>query len=269
MQRGTACYGETSNNIRPIVLMLEHVANVLGHTPEEVAEDEARAIDASFVDGVTLPTDLRLHTVGDCRSPESVRTVASAAVRWLRRAVWQKTFGYRLQTSVPPAAWTYTHGWNEHKRDDWGPVGVLASIQTVANVEAATRAGWAKTIVVPSKFYKKPRRAPGSKVAVPFFDANGFPIPFKIEGVSTEWIPCPAQNPKKSQAAGCVNCRICFDDEKLRKNNQGVAFEAHASGKVRGVPFKAAEFNVQYANAAAARAGAEIRPIRKRGLPVL
>lgn len=230
-QRGVACYAETSNNILPIIQMLTHIANVNKRTPEGVAEDEARAIDASFPNGISEPTDLRIHTVGDARSRTSVRMIASAAHRWATRSTWRSHFTKRNEP--PPVAWSYTHAWYEHSREDWGPVSTLASIQTPSNLVEAKRRGWAPAIVVPHDFFEKR----------PSFDPiTGEPIAFTLEGDTTKWLPCPAQNPDESKAVGCTHCRLCLDDQKLRRDNFGIAFHAHSSGTVKGVPFRHPQF---------------------------
>lgn len=309
VQRGVSCYAETSNNIRPIVLMLEYLANKLGHGSIEVAEDEARALDASFplaasddpaarkqASGIKTPTDLRIHTVGDCREPMAVRTLAAAAERWLGRSTWVQNPKYHeLAQKTPPKAWSYTHAFADHTRSDWGSVSVLASVSSPADLPKAARHGFALTCVVGGDYYGTTSRGADKKLkdalkqkrklpvlqegvdyknayrfdpkcnaVVPFYTPEGAPIPFKLQGTGeTLWIPCPAQNPNPEKRWGCVSCRICFDDEGLRKRNMGVAFHAHASGKVRGVPFKTAEFEVDYSVAMEARrAGQETKDIR-------
>lgn len=287
LQRGVSCYAETSNNIRPIVLLLEHIARELDHDDVEVARDEARAIDASFPLGIRVPTDLRIHTVGDARKPESVRALAAAAGRWLDRSAWTKNPKYRaVAKKTPPAAWSYTHGFHEHHRSDWGRVSVLASVSVPKDIEEARQRGFAPTCVVPSHTYGtttdagEEKAKDGKKLVegrdfenkyrrgdngenIPFFTPEGAPIPFPIRGTDVQWIPCPAQNPDASKRVGCVSCRICFHDDELKKNGQGVAFQAHASGKVRGVPFMSGEFEAEYAEAQAARTMASVtRQIR-------
>ncbi len=226
-QRGVACYGETSNNIGPIVQMLEHVANVLNRSPEQVAEDEARAIDAAYSFGISQPTDFRIHTVGDARSRHSVRMLAAAAYRWKKKAFWTQTVAAKNHPG--PVAWTYTHGWYEHSREDWAIVSCLASAQTPSGAIEAKRRGWATAIVVPSDFFKKR----------PSFDpATGEPIGFQLEGIPITYLPCPAQNPDESKQVGCTNCRLCLDDRDLYKKGFGIAFVGHSSGGIRGVPMR-------------------------------
>lgn len=230
-QKGVACYGETSNNIGPIVQMLEHVANVLNRSPEQVAEDEARAIDAAYAFGIAQPTDFRIHTVGDARSRHSVRTLAAAAYRWRKKAFWTQTIA--AKNHPKPVAWTYTHGWYEHSREDWGIVSCLASAQTPAGAIEAKRRGWATAIVVPSDFFKKRES---------FDPTTGEPIGFQLEGIPITYLPCPAQNPDKSKAVGCTNCRLCLDDRELVRQGFGIAFVGHSSGGIRGVPMRHAAF---------------------------
>lgn len=236
-QRGVSCYGETSNNVGPIVMMLTHVANVLQRSAEEVAEDEARAIDASHSFGIFKPSDFRIHTVGDARSRYSVRTLTAAAYRWKKKSSWADTFaGKKLP---PPTVWTYTHGWMEHSREDWGFVSTLASIQAPGSIRESSRRGWAPAIVVPSDLWTKRKS---------FDETTGEPIGFMLEGVVDHkgrdviFLPCPAQNPDEKKAVPCTHCRLCLDDRDLHKEGFGIAFIAHSSGGVRGVPFNHPKF---------------------------
>lgn len=297
VQRGVSCYAETSNNIRPIVLLLEYLAARLGHGGDEVAEDEARCLDATFpVDpanplrsGIRAPTDLRIHTVGDSITQRSVRTVAAAADRWISRSTWLKNPKYKGVKK--PIAWSYTHAFADHTRDDWGNVSVLGSVSSPTDLPKALAAGFAPTCVVAPEYFgshAKDMRPVFAKVKagekltegvdykhaarvdaksgkmVPFYTPDGSPIPFTLEGApGVKWIPCPAQNPDASKRMGCVTCRICLYDHKLKAKALGVAFMAHASGKVRGVPFHTAEFNHEYNKGMEARrAGQQLQKMR-------
>ena len=152
-----------------------------------IAAAEARAIDA-------LPTDpraslLRLHTVGDCKTNETARTVAKAAERWSARC------------DAP--AYGYTHAWRTVARRAWRTVAILASVETLEDAARAMKRGYAAALVV-----AKHMRARAELV-------DGFRL-----------IPCPSQ----TRGVTCADCRLCFDDTKLRARQAVIVFEAHGSG---------------------------------------
>ena len=134
---------------------------------------------------------LRIHTSGDCPTREAAEIVADAAQRFMQRGGGK--------------AWTYTHAWRRMPRKAWGAVSVLASVETLKDARKAMRRGWAVARVVPQ------------------FSGNKA---WLEDGV--RWIPCPAQT---RDDVTCESCRLCWDDDKLRAINAGVAFEAHGSAK--------------------------------------
>lgn len=103
-------------------------------------------------------------------------------------------------------AWTYTHS-TTAIRDDWGGVSVLGSCEAGddAGLRSVLERGFAPAIVVPSF----PSRR------------------FKHRGVS--WIACLYETKKTA----CSSCRLCLDDEYLRRKGTGIAFAAHGSRKRR------------------------------------
>lgn len=134
---------------------------------------------------------LRIHTSGDCPTAEAARIVSDAADRFMSRGGGK--------------AWTYTHAWRRMPRKAWGGVSVLASVETLDDARKAMRKGWAVARVVPK------------------FDGDKA---WTEDGI--RWIPCPAQT---RDNVTCDSCRLCWDDDKLRAINAGVAFEAHGSSK--------------------------------------
>src|SRR5262249_44299407 len=88
-------------------------ARALG--PAALARREAEAIAA-----LTGDRPLRLHVVGDARTPLAARILAEAAEE------------YRKRGGRP--AWTYTHAWRAVPRECWGDVSVLASCETTEQV---------------------------------------------------------------------------------------------------------------------------------------
>lgn len=164
-------------------------------TPALVARQEAAAIDGLSGDHL-----LRLHVVGDCRTTASAKNLAEACER------------YALRGMVPrrgKKAWTYTHAWHRVPRDAWGDaVSVLASCQSVAGVKKAMARGYAVALIVP-QFQQEAA-----------YDYGGLKL-----------LPCPWQ----TRGITCKDCKICLDDERLRKNEIVVGFTAHGAGakKVR------------------------------------
>lgn len=108
----------------------------------------------------------------------------------------------------PGRVWSYTHAWRDVPRASWGAVSVLASVECLDDAKAALRAGYAPAIVV--------SKHDSSKAKV-------------VDGVRL--IPCPSQ----TNGVACVDCRLCFDDCKLRSLNAAIAFEAHGVGKKRAL----------------------------------
>jgi len=114
--------------------------------PVDIARIEAQAIrDLKSV----LP--LRLHIVGDCRTPKAAEIVASACGEYTKRT-GQKT-------------WTYTHAWKTIPREKWGTISVLASCETIEDAKYAMQRGYAASMVRAKPFdyafdYKGVRMVP-------------------------------------------------------------------------------------------------------------
>ncbi len=105
------------------------LANAASKGPAALARLEARAIDRLSGD-----RPLRLHVVGDCRTPKAARIVAQAAERYRRR-------GGR-------PVWTYTHAWRTVPRAAWLNVSVLASCETPTDLAPARALGYAGALIV-------------------------------------------------------------------------------------------------------------------------
>ena len=173
----------------------------VGLTADQVIAQEVELIDLAFGSG-RIPRDgghrgrdgrdLRLHVGGDAGTTRGARLLAGAAARWAARG------GGR--------AWTFTHLWRDIPRAAWGPISVLASVESHDDIEVARKAGYAAAIVVPELTSKKPFSLPGST--------------FKI-------MPCPAEKAGKT----CVTCRLCLDADKLIASDLAIAFEAHGPTK--------------------------------------
>lgn len=105
--------------------------------------------------------------------------------------------------------WVYSHAWRTVPRSAWGRVSVLASIEDPREGRAVIRRGYAPALVVDG--HPKDGKA------------------WKAHGVT--WIPCPEQ----TRGRTCVQCRLCFDADKLRKRKQGITFDAHGQSRARVV----------------------------------
>lgn len=155
-------------------------------TPEAIAIEEANAIK-----GLTGNLDLRVHTVGDCKTPESARIV-SEAMRRHRKKAGRK-------------AWTYTHAWRKVPVENWQGESVLASVETVADAKEAMQSGYPVAIVVEEFDSTKPYIKDGIKI-----------------------LPCPAQVTKGKQ---CVSCRACMNGDALLRTGTVIGFVPHGSQK--------------------------------------
>ena len=155
-------------------------------TPEAIAIEEANAIK-----GLTGNLDLRVHTVGDCKTPESARIV-SEAMRRHRKKAGRK-------------AWTYTHAWRKVPVENWQGESVLASVETVADAKEAMQSGYPVAIVVEEFDSTKPYIKDGIKI-----------------------LPCPAQVTKGKQ---CVSCRACMNGDSLLRTGTVIGFVPHGSQK--------------------------------------
>lgn len=174
-----------------------HVAIVLSRLNNEsnsnsAAQDEANAIDSSWGGGkIPHGQYLRLHISGDCQTSEQAKIVSSAVSRWIKRG------GVKC--------WSYTHSWKKISRDSWDKISILASVESYSDAKLALKKNYAPAIVV-SKFDN--------------------PKAFIKQGI--KFIPCPAQTFKD---VTCLDCKLCFDVDKLISRNCGIAFEAHGVGK--------------------------------------
>ncbi len=167
---------------------------LVAHFGEATPADFARA-EASAIDKLTGKHPLRLHVVGDCKDDEAAGIIAEAAAR------------YRAKHNQ--AVWTYTHAWRTTSRDSWGTsVSVLASCETLADLDEAHALKYALAQVIESHENDKPHKL-----------ANGM-----------LGIPCREQ---VGSAENCTSCRLCFNADTLYKSRAVILFAAHGRvGKV-------------------------------------
>jgi hypothetical protein len=103
--------------------------------PIDIAKREANAIN-----DLSGERPLRLHIVGDCRTPKAAEVVAQAA--------------YRYTKKQGQPVWTYTHAWKEIPREKWGSISVLASCETIEEAKHAMSRGYAASIVRLKEFQR-------------------------------------------------------------------------------------------------------------------
>ena len=135
---------------------------------------------------------MRLHVAGDTRVIKGARSINAAIARWKKRGGGD--------------AWSYTHAWAHVPRKEWSNVSVLASVESVKEVEEARKMGYAPALIVPEH--------PSEKM-------------YKLAGSDVRWIPCVQQ----TKDIPCVKCRLCFNANRLFENNMGIAFAAHGAKK--------------------------------------
>lgn len=187
--KNEGCYSQTGNTFFTVRRLDQNAGKKSGIA---VANEEALAIDNAWKGG-KVPNGqlLRIHVSGDCTTDNSAKIVSSAAERWLNRG------GKNV--------WSYTHAWRRVKRNSWGKVNVLASMENPKDGKLAIKRGYAPALVVGS--FKSDKA-------------------FVAEGI--RWIPCPAQT---KENVTCADCKLCHNVDKLAERNAGIAFETHGAQK--------------------------------------
>ena len=132
-----------------------------------------------------------MHVVGDVRDAAGAAIIGGAMARFDRR-------GGR--------SWTYTHAWREVPRAVWGPVSVLASCESPADVRAAQAAGYAAALVVGA--HDGPR--------------------LRLEG-GLKLLPCVEQTTGRT----CRECGLCTRGDWLESSGTVITFAAHGARKRR------------------------------------
>lgn len=188
--RNNGCYGENSY-VGIISRRLDRESEKLSAL--EIAKAEAKVIDNSYNrKGIPPETILRLHVSGDSRTVAGSKIINKAIGRWINRG--------------GKVAFSYSHCWKNVNRDIWNNVSMLASIDSIEDVDLAVKNGYACTIVVADHLSDKFYRLKGSDI---------------------KWVPCPAQVKKIS----CIDCKLCFNADKLYNINCGIVFSAHGIRK--------------------------------------
>ncbi|WP_439627560.1 DUF7227 family protein [Gemmata sp.] len=150
--------------------------------------------EAALIDGLPGTRDLRLHVAGDSVTVAGTRAIAAACGRYVERGR-----GAGCDVKV----WAYTHAYRTVPRAAWGVVSVLASCETAADVAAARGRGYAAALVVPEFGAEAAHAAGGVRL-----------------------LPCPQQ----TRGRACTDCRLCFDDGRLRTAGLVIGFALHGWG---------------------------------------
>lgn len=196
---GGGCYPDHDNNRR----FWDRISRAGAHkSPVELAREEADKIDE-------LPGTLhmRLHVAGDSPTTEGTRIIAAACGRYIERGWHRRDWAVqRRERMTRPSVWTYTHAWDRITRESWGPVSVLASVQDPWDIRHAHLRGYAVAITLPEFPSDKTFTLPGYR--------------------DHKVIPCPAQ----TRGVTCTDCKLCFDDQRLLKNDLSIGFAVHGFG---------------------------------------
>jgi hypothetical protein len=134
---------------------------------------------------------LRLHVVGDCKNKKSAEILAEACKEYSSKFN-QKVWGYTHNRTIP--------------REAWGNISILRSCTSLRQAEGALKANFGAALIV-DKFKSNKRYAIGRNVF---------------------GIPCPVQT---GLAKSCVDCKLCLNEEGLKKTNSVILLEAHGTGK--------------------------------------
>lgn len=201
---GHGCYGESGNVGRFISKNL----NKARCTRRQAAEAEAAGINALVRHGYE---PLRLHTLGDCPTEDGAALVGDAAQR------------YMYASGAP--AYGYTHAWNV-PRWAWGAVSMLRSCHTIEECYEALDTCYAPALLVDYYQLRDGGRAKSGHVI------GRCKIAHDLMG-----IPCPAIWSKND--LHCQQCRLCWNDQKLRDRHEVIMFAAHGEkeAQARSVGF--------------------------------
>lgn len=243
--RDNGCYaqqGKTAMSVR----RLDAEARKFGLTSVQTAASEAYSIYSAHKGGaIPENTFFRFHVSGDSQTVEGTLLLADAYRDWHSRG--------------GDKGWCYTHAWSKVPRRAWGKISTLASVDNPAtDVVKAKSMGYAPAIVVESfgQITAMDHRTGNVTDYDKFeeqWDARRARRQFAEDPHGTVYIPCPAQvfelnlsrtefksgernaHKGKNAGKGCLDCKLCFNDDFLRKNNLGIAFEAHGPGTKRAL----------------------------------
>ncbi len=153
---------------------------------------------------LTRPIDIAqeeakaIQTLSGTR-PLRLHVVGDCKTSLATQIVAQACKEYRQKNNQ--SVWTYTHAWRVIPREKWGDISVLASCETISETKQAMERGYAASIVRLKEFE-------GS------FLWQGIRMTACIE---------------MTKGITCNQCKICFNDKKLRDNKTVVCFFPHGS----------------------------------------
>jgi hypothetical protein len=190
--KNNGCYAQAGQSH---LVMGELDRSGRSYAPLEVSRGEALALGALWPKGVPQDgarggRDLRLHVGGDVSCRRGARALGDAVALLKARGLG--------------TAWTYTHRWREIPRASWGPISVLASVETVEDAAVARDLGYAPAITV-DRFRGRKAFALGDGI-------KAIPCPFEAGG----------------SGPTCNTCRLCLDRD-LPRLGAAIAFAVHGA----------------------------------------
>jgi hypothetical protein len=153
--------------------------------------------EAAAIDRLSGKLDLRVHVVGDCSTNQDAAVVGSAMVRH--------------ESKHGKKAYTYTHASADVEKESWMGANVIASCDDFSEIAAAKARGYATAFVA----------LKGTELYETFKSNGGRAL--VVDG--QKLVGCPFEcSPKKPQ---CVDCRLCFDSERLVQLDITIVFPQH------------------------------------------
>lgn len=195
--KDSGCYAQGGHTAF-VVRRLDEAADHRRVRGTRVNQLEAQLIDDQHPSGVPQEgarggIDLRLHVSGDVASKPGTTALALAADRWLARG--------------GGSVWTYTHRWAQIPRATFGPISVLASVETPVQAEHAISRGYTPAMTVTHFLTKR--------------------VAYRIPASPhLQVVPCPAQTGDVT----CNECRLCMGS--LPKGRV-VGFAVHGQGAAK------------------------------------
>ena len=113
-------------------------------------------------------------------------------------AVWELV---KACDVYPNKVWTYTHAWREIDSYRWCSISVLASCETKEQCEEAYDKGYAPCLVTKESFSGIQKQG------------------------NLKYLVCPNITQKKT----CVQCKMCFNSERLYRAGIVICFPVHGS----------------------------------------
>ncbi len=180
---GAGCYAEKG----PLNFTTLRLNRAPVDTPARLAK-----IEADQIAQLSGWRRLRVHVVGDARTPAAARIIGEAMNRHTARH--------------NRASWTYTHAWHGVTRADWRGAAVLASCETPTQARQAAARGYPVALLVPQ--HKSQQT----------YDYHGLRV-----------LPCPAQFKTNGQrGTTCERCQICQDPDQLTRRGLVLGFRPDA-----------------------------------------